>query len=92
MPVGIADFCGGQAKNAIPAQAEATIMIPAEKERQVRELLGTYEKDFVTAFGDIETGYTLTITSEKPVFTRMRLTSNSNAFPGPMIKSPLNSI
>ena len=65
VPVGIADFCGGQAKNAIPAQAEATIMIPAEKERQVRELLGTYEKDFVTAFGDIETGYTLTISSEK---------------------------
>lgn len=65
VPVGIADFHGGQAKNAIPAQAEATIIIPAEKEQRVRELLEMYEKDFVTAFGDIETEYTLTVSREK---------------------------
>lgn len=64
VPLHIADFHGGQAKNAIPAQAEATIVIPADKESQVQKLLDKYEKDFITAFGDIETSYSLAVSCE----------------------------
>lgn len=54
IPIKIADFHGGQAKNAIPAQAEAVITIPAGSKGQVKELLSAYKKDFAAAFGDIE--------------------------------------
>lgn len=61
IPFHIADFHGGQAKNAIPAQATATIVIPVDKETEVKALLAAYEKDFALAFGDIESGYSFTV-------------------------------
>ena len=65
IPIKIADFHGGQAKNAIPAQAEAVITIPAGSKGQAKELLSAYKKDFAAAFGDIEHSYALTINDEK---------------------------
>ena len=65
IPFKIADFHGGQAKNAIPAQAEAVITIPAGSKGQAKELLSAYKKDFAAAFGDIEHSYALTINDEK---------------------------
>lgn len=65
IPIKIADFHGGQAKNAIPAQAEAVITIPAGSKGQVKELLSAYKKDFAAAFGDIEHSYALTVNDEK---------------------------
>lgn len=61
VPVRIADFHGGQAKNAIPAYAAATIVVPAEFEAKAKELLAKYEKDFLTAFGNIEADYNFVV-------------------------------
>lgn len=57
IPVLISDFHGGQAKNAIPAQAEAIILIPKNKEDKVKAVLKGYELDFAKAFGVIEANY-----------------------------------
>lgn len=65
IPFGIADFHGGQAKNAIPAQGEVVIAIPQEKIEDTKAVLDNYEKDFVTAFGIIEPEYKFVV-SEIP--------------------------
>lgn len=61
IPIFISDFHGGQAKNAIPAQAEATILVPKNKEEKAKSILKEYELDFAKAFGVIETNYEWTV-------------------------------
>jgi dipeptidase D len=62
-PFQLADFHGGQAKNAIPAFAEATITVPKGQAEQVRLAFQKVEKNFRSGFGDIETGYSWAVES-----------------------------
>lgn len=54
IPILLSDFSGGQAKNAIPATAQATIAFPQEYSDKINEAFDTYKKDFVNTFGPIE--------------------------------------
>ena len=54
VPLRLVSFCGGQAKNAIPASAQAVIAFPDEQRSAVSEAFDAYKKDFADAFGPIE--------------------------------------
>ena len=57
IPVKVTAFSGGQAKNAIPAAAQATVLVPTALSQQALQLLKDYEQDFVSAFGEKEPSY-----------------------------------
>lgn len=61
IPVKIAAFSGGQAKNAIPAAAQAAVLVPSDLAQKTVHLLAAYESDFVSAFGEKEPGYVYTV-------------------------------
>lgn len=51
----LSDFTGGQARNAIPAAAQAEITLPEAQYEQAAAVIDTYKRDFLDAFGAIET-------------------------------------
>lgn len=50
----LASFCGGQARNAIPASAEAKILVCPEALDHVYRLLESYSAELTAGFGEIE--------------------------------------
>lgn len=50
----IADFRGGQAKNAIPAFGTVELVLGANDSQKAMELLGGFETEFRDAFGNVE--------------------------------------
>ncbi len=50
------DFRGGQARNAIPASAGASVLIKREQLPEARKLMGDYGDALQAYFGEIETG------------------------------------
>ena len=61
IPFRIAEFCGGQAKNAIPASAQAVIAVPAECCTRALACLEQQRQHFLEAFDAIETNASFTI-------------------------------
>ncbi|MEG1917711.1 MAG: beta-Ala-His dipeptidase [Oscillospiraceae bacterium] len=57
IPFALADFHGGQAKNAIPSFAEAVLLVPADHAAAATQVLKDYEQVFQSGYGEIETGY-----------------------------------
>ena len=51
----VADFHGGQAKNAIPAMGELVVTVSKNDLEAALRCLSIYERDFYAAFGDVET-------------------------------------
>ena len=54
---GIADFRGGQARNAIPSSAEAILLVPSAQADTALAALRGYEAQFQAGFGNVESGY-----------------------------------
>jgi len=67
IPFQIADFSGGQAKNAIPATAQVTIAVHASQCEKVNEALEAYKQDFLELFGPKEPTCELFIETSDPV-------------------------
>lgn len=57
IPFHIADFHGGQARNAIPSQSEAIIAVPQGRVNDAKAVFACYEKSFAKDFSSIETNY-----------------------------------
>lgn len=62
------DFHGGQARNAIPASAEATISVHPDSISEVYKTIKVYDNELKAAFGEIEPGMALrcTVPDERP--------------------------
>ena len=67
IPVRISAFSGGQAKNAIPASAQAEILVPKAETAKAVHLLEAYRQDFSIAFGEKEPAYQYTVEAVAPV-------------------------
>ena len=67
IPVRISAFSGGQAKNAIPASAQAEILVPKAETAKAVHLLEAYRQDFSIAFGEKEPAYQYTVEAAAPV-------------------------
>ena len=52
----VGSFCGGQARNAIPASAEVKILVEPGLLAQVYEILESYSAELKAGFGEIEQG------------------------------------
>lgn len=50
----LVSFDGGSLRNAIPREANATILIPENKVKELDEIKNTFDKNFHNEFGDVE--------------------------------------
>lgn len=53
------DFHGGQARNAIPASAETTILVNAAFAETAKDIVAQYAKETIAYFGEIEKAFNL---------------------------------
>lgn len=67
----IADFSGGQAKNAIPSTASADIVISENDTEKALNIIEHFRSEFMTAFGDIEKAVVLSATISDTLPTKV---------------------
>lgn len=86
----LADFHGGQAKNAIPAFAEVTLAVAKEDFAKALECLDRYQSDFQAGFGDVETDGTFLIQSDSVKAERTLSGETSRALVSLLLTLPGN--
>ncbi len=63
MPLEIADIKGGSARNVIPREATAIVLLDAACEQEVRAVVSKYESDVRTELGAFDPGLQITVES-----------------------------
>lgn len=67
LPVEVADLAGGSARNAIPREAFAVIVLDAAKESEMKSLAQAAEAEWKTDLGEFDPGVKITVEkTEKP--------------------------
>lgn len=74
----ISQIDGGNLRNAIPREASATVCVPWSEKERVRVLLNYYIADVEKEIGDTESGFAMTLESEKlPAMVMDKKTSDA---------------
>jgi dipeptidase D len=61
--VQVADFKGGSARNAIPREASATVIVDSAKAHELKKLVSTAEAEMLTDFGAFDPGLKISVGS-----------------------------
>ena len=63
MPVAVADINGGSKRNAIPREASATVVVSADRQEEMKSLVGAVEAAVQSELGAFDAGLRITLES-----------------------------